>query len=152
MMLFARFTSIAHNVVYTVTTTIMHFKSFILGTMDSTTGGFGLEDVSVNQPPTRPPKRRGFKHVVTCEERYGKHSGHPASSQGVNDGDRSASCEYPLFVTELLLVCNKMHVRFDGVSYAALQAHKIVNVALHREYSLGIVFIFSQGRKYLYHV
>jgi hypothetical protein len=29
------------------------------------------------------------------------------------------------------------------VSYAAPQAHKIVNIALHWEYSLGIVFIFS---------
>jgi hypothetical protein len=38
------------------------------------------------------------------------------------------------------------------VSYVAPQAHKIVNVALHREYPLGIVFIFSQWRKYLYHV
>jgi hypothetical protein len=38
------------------------------------------------------------------------------------------------------------------VSYAAPQAHGIVNVALHREYSLGIVFIFSQGTKDLYHV
>jgi hypothetical protein len=32
------------------------------------------------------------------------------------------------------------------VSYAAVQAHVIVSVALHREYSPGIVFIFSQGR------
>jgi hypothetical protein len=31
------------------------------------------------------------------------------------------------------------------VSYAAPQAHGIVNVALHREYSLGIIFTFSQG-------
>jgi hypothetical protein len=38
------------------------------------------------------------------------------------------------------------------VSYAAPQVHGIVNVALHREYSLGIVFIFSKGRKDLYHV
>jgi hypothetical protein len=38
------------------------------------------------------------------------------------------------------------------VSYVAPQAHGIVNVALHREYSPGIVFIFSQGRKDLYHV
>jgi hypothetical protein len=38
------------------------------------------------------------------------------------------------------------------VSYAALQVHGIVNVALHQEYSPSIVFIFSQGRKYLYHV
>jgi hypothetical protein len=38
------------------------------------------------------------------------------------------------------------------VSYAAPQAHEIVNVALHWEYSLGIVFIFSQGRKDFYHV
>jgi hypothetical protein len=29
------------------------------------------------------------------------------------------------------------------VSYVAPQAHKIVNVALHWEYPLGIVFIFS---------
>jgi hypothetical protein len=38
------------------------------------------------------------------------------------------------------------------VSYVALQVHGIVNVALHWEYSLGIVYIFSQGRKDLYHV
>jgi hypothetical protein len=38
------------------------------------------------------------------------------------------------------------------VSYAAPQAHGIANVALHREYSPGIVFIFSQERNYLYHV
>jgi hypothetical protein len=37
-------------------------------------------------------------------------------------------------------------------SYAAPQAHRIVNVKLHQEYSLGIIFIFSHGRKYLYHV
>jgi hypothetical protein len=33
------------------------------------------------------------------------------------------------------------------ISYAAPQVHEIVNVALHREYRQGIVFIFSQGRK-----
>jgi predicted nicotinamide N-methyase len=38
------------------------------------------------------------------------------------------------------------------VSYAASQAHRIVNVALHQEYSPGIIFIFSKGRKDLYHV
>jgi hypothetical protein len=38
------------------------------------------------------------------------------------------------------------------VSYVASQAYGIVNVALYREYSPGIVFIFSQGRKDLYHV
>jgi hypothetical protein len=27
------------------------------------------------------------------------------------------------------------------VLYAALQAHKIINVALHREYSLGIIYV-----------
>jgi hypothetical protein len=36
------------------------------------------------------------------------------------------------------------------VSYVALQAHGIVNIVFHWEYSLGIVFIFSQGRKDLY--
>jgi hypothetical protein len=38
------------------------------------------------------------------------------------------------------------------VSSVASQAHIIVNVALHREYPSGIIFIFSQGRKDLYHV
>jgi hypothetical protein len=38
------------------------------------------------------------------------------------------------------------------ILYAALEAQGIVNVALHQEYSLGIIFIFCQGRKYLYHV
>jgi hypothetical protein len=38
------------------------------------------------------------------------------------------------------------------VSDAAPQAHGIINVALHWEYSPGIIFIFSQGRKDLYHV
>jgi hypothetical protein len=38
------------------------------------------------------------------------------------------------------------------VSYVAPQAHRIVNLALHREYSPGTVFIFSQGWKDLYHV
>jgi hypothetical protein len=38
------------------------------------------------------------------------------------------------------------------VSYVAPLAHRIVNVALHREYSPGIVFIFSQRRNDLYHV
>jgi hypothetical protein len=39
-----------------------------------------------------------------------------------------------------------------NISYATPQAHRIVNVALHWKYSLGIVFIFSQGRKDVYHV
>jgi hypothetical protein len=38
------------------------------------------------------------------------------------------------------------------VLYAALQAYGVVNVTLHWEYSPGIVFIFFQGRKELYHV
>jgi hypothetical protein len=38
------------------------------------------------------------------------------------------------------------------VSYAAPQAHRIVNVEPHWEYFLGIVFIFSQGRTDLYRV
>jgi hypothetical protein len=38
------------------------------------------------------------------------------------------------------------------VSYAAPQGHGIVNVALHREYSPDMIFIFSQGRKDLNHV
>jgi hypothetical protein len=47
----------------------------------------------------------------------------------------------------------KLHRNHDvDISYAAPQVHGIVNVALHREYFLGIVFIFSQGRKNLYHV
>jgi hypothetical protein len=38
------------------------------------------------------------------------------------------------------------------ILYAAPQAQGIVSVALNWEYSPGIVFIFSQGRKDLYHV
>jgi hypothetical protein len=38
------------------------------------------------------------------------------------------------------------------VSYVAPEAHGIVNVALHRKYSPGIIFIFSHLRKDLYHV
>jgi predicted nicotinamide N-methyase len=38
------------------------------------------------------------------------------------------------------------------VLYAAPQAHRIINVALHWEYSPGVIFIFSHRRKYLYHV
>jgi hypothetical protein len=38
------------------------------------------------------------------------------------------------------------------ISYAAPQVHDVVNVAHHREYSPGIVFKCSQGRKDLYHV
>jgi hypothetical protein len=37
------------------------------------------------------------------------------------------------------------------VSYVAPQAHEIINVALHRKYSPGIIFIFFQERKDLYH-
>jgi hypothetical protein len=39
-----------------------------------------------------------------------------------------------------------------AISYAAPHAHGIIIIALHREYSSGIVFLFSQGRKGLYHV
>jgi hypothetical protein len=38
------------------------------------------------------------------------------------------------------------------ISYAAQQAHEIINVALHRVYPPGIAFIFSLGRNDLYHV
>jgi hypothetical protein len=44
------------------------------------------------------------------------------------------------------------HHMVVDVSYVAPQAHEIVNVALHQECSPGIVFIFFQGRKYLYRV
>jgi hypothetical protein len=37
------------------------------------------------------------------------------------------------------------------VFYAAPQAHRIVNVALHWEYSPGIIFIFPKGGR-IYHV
>jgi hypothetical protein len=43
------------------------------------------------------------------------------------------------------------HMVVDVLSVAP-QAHGIVNVALYREYSPGIIFIFSQGRKDFYHV
>jgi hypothetical protein len=37
----------------------------------------------------------------------------------------------------------KAYCPYVDLSYAAPQAHEIINVALHREYSPGIVFIFS---------
>jgi predicted nicotinamide N-methyase len=43
----------------------------------------------------------------------------------------------------------KVMILVVDISYAAPQAHEIVNVALHREYSPDIVFIFSQGRRHL---
>jgi hypothetical protein len=48
----------------------------------------------------------------------------------------------PAMVPEMLI----------AVFYAAPQVHRIVNVAFHRVYSLGIVFIFYQVGKDLYHV
>jgi hypothetical protein len=50
-----------------------------------------------------------------------------------------------------MLIFGKPKILVD-ISYIAPQAHGIVNVALHRKYSPGIVFIFSKGRKDLYHV
>jgi hypothetical protein len=62
--------------------------------------------------------------------------------------------ERRLWAARFLLVpsCRGVMCAFVDVSYAAPQAHRIVNVALHRDYSLGIIFIFSQGRNDLYHV
>jgi hypothetical protein len=54
--------------------------------------------------------------------------------------------------TEMVGELAMLRAAVIDVSYAAPQAHEIVNVALHREYSTCIVFIFSQGRKYLYHI
>jgi hypothetical protein len=54
----------------------------------------------------------------------------------------------------LFIGVNETYTDLESVdiSYAAPQAYEIVNVALHQEYSPGIIFIFSQGRKDLYHV
>jgi hypothetical protein len=46
----------------------------------------------------------------------------------------------------------KVREHLVDISYVAPQAHGIINVALHREYSPSIVFIFSKGRKYLYQI
>jgi hypothetical protein len=42
-----------------------------------------------------------------------------------------------------LLLKNIIYLMCVDVSYTAPQANEIINVALHREYSSGIVFIFS---------
>jgi hypothetical protein len=62
--------------------------------------------------------------------------------------------EIDMYVSQLLLYfllsVSVPEIIVVDISYAAPQAHGIVNVALHQEYSLGIVFIFSQGRNGLY--
>jgi hypothetical protein len=62
---------------------------------------------------------------------------------GLGGGGGTCQADQPAMVARLPSV--------DAL-YAAPQAHRIVNIALHQEYSLGMVFIFSHGRKYLYHV
>jgi hypothetical protein len=51
--------------------------------------------------------------------------------------------------TEISVGVRRMSV---DVLYVVPQVHRIASVALHQKYSSGIVFIFSHGRKYLYHV
>jgi hypothetical protein len=46
---------------------------------------------------------------------------------------------------------NSLVISVD-VSYATPQAHRIVSVALHREFSTCIIFIFFQWMKDLYHI
>jgi hypothetical protein len=53
---------------------------------------------------------------------------------------------------KILTIQKQQESTIGDVSYAASQMHGIVNVALHWEYSSGIVFIFFQGRKDIYHV
>jgi hypothetical protein len=60
---------------------------------------------------------------------------------------RSRECEIHLHCVQ-----GKGSKTYVDISYAASQAHRIVNVALTQEHSPGIVFIFSQGRKDIYHV
>jgi hypothetical protein len=58
----------------------------------------------------------------------------------------------PLRRSGLILLSRDVVEVVVDISYVAPQAHGIANVALHRAYSLGIIFIFSQWRKDLYHV
>jgi ABC-type Fe3+-siderophore transport system permease subunit len=58
---------------------------------------------------------------------------------------------FSFFFSMIFLSLLFFMLRID-VSYVAPQAYGIVSVALHLEFSPGIVFIFSQGRKDLYHV
>jgi hypothetical protein len=58
-----------------------------------------------------------------------------------------------LLLLVLLVSLKPIHIQVVvAISYVAPQAHGIVNVSLHREYSLGIIIIFSQGSNDLYHV
>jgi hypothetical protein len=79
------------------------------------------------------------------------------TSAGANLGAGAPPDAAPATVEDCpsrLLVASLLSTAFAAVdvSYAAPQAHEIVNVALHQEYSPGIIFIFSYGRKDLYHV
>jgi hypothetical protein len=62
MLLFAWFSAMPQYGVHIVKTTIMHFRTFSIETMDNSTGASGLEDVSINQPPLRP--QRGMDSSV----------------------------------------------------------------------------------------
>jgi hypothetical protein len=81
-----------------------------------------------------------FKGVGLIRDQL-KSSPHPF------DGVVPSKQSIPLGQSSLPLTLRDVSV---DVSYAALQAHEIVKLAHHQEYSPGIVFIFSQGWKDLY--
>jgi superfamily II RNA helicase len=84
----------------------------------------------------------------TREQKKEKESGHPDQPSSSKGHDKKRNVDRSMNNVEQS--CRNKEYRprpsdFEGfvdVSYAALQAHEIVNVALHREYSPGIVFIF----------
>jgi hypothetical protein len=77
-----------HNMLFTLLQPLLCiFRTFTIETMDLMASASGEENAPIPPPPVRPPERHRFKSVVTCEEWYGKHSGHSVRSPRANDGD-----------------------------------------------------------------
>jgi hypothetical protein len=87
--------------------------------------------------------------TLDTEKLFGKLKSHELSQKGHPNHDDSFTSK--ALITSVHVGVHDANSTVD-ISYTALQAHKIVIVALHQGYSPYIIFIFSQGRKDLDHV
>jgi hypothetical protein len=96
--------------------------------------------------------RCGF-HKKHTGKRYAEHVFfHPVGSAGHVVHSRASGAQTVDALFFMLVWDGYGSDKNPSRAYVVPQVHRIVNIALHRDYSSSIVFIFSQGRKYLYHV